>query len=198
MNSGQVRRRLSGAERRERFVDAAAQIVVEAGPSAVTMDGVAARTGVNKRLAYRFFANRDALLRAVLDRELEESGRRARALLSENPDLDERVAVNVRAWLGVMQERGPLLFRLLFDQDVAAPLVQEVNRRATRDWTAVYRASLDISDETAEVLARILLSALRGAVEALHRGVAPLEAIAEIYTAVALAGSREAVRLRDG
>jgi len=200
--SGEVvrsaRPRLNGAERRGRFLDAAARIVVETGPSAVTMDGVAARTGVNKRLPYRFFENRDALLRDLLERELEESSRRTRALLPAEPSLEQRVAASVRVWLEIMNERGPLLSRLLFDQDVAAPLAREVNRRATQDWTQVYREALGVSDVTAEVVARILLSALRGAVEALHRQVAPLEEVAEIYTTLALAAAREVARRRPG
>ena len=188
------RERLAGPARRESLLVAASAIIIELGPSAVTMDGVAARTGVNKRLAYRFFANRDEILKALLERELEESGRRARALLPQVPTLEQRVSVNVRVWLEIMQERGPLFFRLLYDQDVAAPLTRDVNRRARLDWTGVYRDALDVPEVTAELLARILLAALRGAVEALHREVAPLDQIADIYTTLVLTGAHEIAR----
>ena len=188
------RERLAGPARRESLLAAASAIIIELGPSAVTMDGVAARTGVNKRLAYRFFANRDEILKALLERELEESGRRARALLPQVPTLEQRVSVNVRVWLEIMQERGPLFFRLLYDQDVAAPLARDVNRRARLDWTGVYRDALDVPEVTAELLARILLAALRGAVEALHREVAPLDQIADIYTTLVLTGAHEIAR----
>ena len=188
------RERLAGPARRESLLVAASAIIIELGPSAVTMDGVAARTGVNKRLAYRFFANRDEILKALLERELEESGRRARALLPQVPTLEQRVSVNVRVWLEIMQERGPLFFRLLYDQDVAAPLARDVNRRARLDWTGVYRDALDVPEVTAELLARILLAALRGAVEALHREVAPLDQIADIYTTLVLTGAHEIAR----
>jgi AcrR family transcriptional regulator len=184
------RARLSGAERRERFLDAAALIVVETGPSAVTMDGVAQRTGVNKRLGYRHFENREDLLRALLERELDESGRRARALLPDHPDIELRVAVNVRVWLEMMQERGPLLMRLLFDQDVAAGIVRDVNRRVIKDWTQIYVEALGVPEARAEILAHIMIAGLRGAVEALQREAAPLDEIAAIYTQLALAGAR--------
>lgn len=188
------RARLAAPARRESLLAAASEIIIEAGPSAVTMDGVAARTGVNKRLAYRFFANRDEILKALLEQELEESGRRARALLPDVPTLEQRVSVNVRVWLEIMQERGPLFFRLLYDQDVAAPLARDVNRRARLDWTNVYRDALDVPEVTAELLARILLAALRGAVEALHREVAPLDQIADVYTTLVLTGAHEIAR----
>ncbi len=184
------RERLTGAKRRDSFLDAAARILVETGPSAVTMDGVAARIGVNKRLGYRYFENREDLLRALLEREMEETGRRARALLPPHPDVELRVAVNIRVWLEMMQERGPLLSRLLFDQDVAAGIARDINQRATRDWTQVYVDALGVSEVRAEVLARIMLAGLRGAVEALQRKVAPLEEIAAIYTRLTMAGAR--------
>ena len=190
------RPRLIGAERRRLFLEAAEAIVIEAGPSAVTMDGVAARTGVNKRLPYRFFANRDDMLRELLERELQESGRRARALLPAEPSLEQRVSINVRVWLEIMQERGPVLSRLLFDQGAAEPLARDVNRRALADWTQVYRREMGVSAVTAEILARMLIMALRGAVDALQRGLGPLEEIADIYTKLTLAAAREVAKGR--
>ena len=190
------RPRLTAVERRRLFLEAAEAIVIEAGPSAVTMDGVAARTGVNKRLPYRFFANRDDILRALLERELQESGRRARALLPTSPSLEQRVSVNVRVWLEIMQERGPVLSRLLFDQGAAEALARDVNRRALADWTQVYRDEMGVSAITGEILARMLIMALRGAVDALQRGLAPLEEIADIYTKLTLAAAREVAKGR--
>jgi AcrR family transcriptional regulator len=159
------------------------------------MDGVAARTGVNKRIAYRFFANRDKILAELLERELQESGRRARALLSPDPSLEQRVAVNVRVWLEIMQERGPVLSRLLFHED-AAKLAHDVNRRVLANWTRIYSAELGVSAVTAEILARMLILGLRGAVEALQRGLAPLEEIADIYTTLVLTSLREVAKGR--
>ena len=185
------RPRLNGAERRRLFLEAAEAIVIESGPSAVTMDGVAARTGVNKRLPYRFFGNRDDMLAELLERELQESGRRARALLPAHPNLEQRVSVNVRVWLEIMQERGPVLSRLLFEPGAATGLARDVNRRALDDWTQIYRQEVGVSAVTAEVLARMLLMALRGAVEALQKGLAPLDEIADIYTKLTLAAVRE-------
>jgi AcrR family transcriptional regulator len=190
------RPRLNGAERRRLFLEAAEAILIEAGPSAVTMDGVAARTGVNKRLPYRFFANRDEMLRELLERELQESGRRARALLPAAPSLEQRVSVNVRVWLEIMQERGPVLSRLLFDQGAAEPLARDVNRRALADWTQVYRDEMGVSAVTAEILARMLIMALRGAVDALQRGLGPLDEVADIYTKLTLAAAREVAKGR--
>ena len=182
--SDEKRPRMSGDQRRAAFLDAAAAIVLEKGASAVTMDGVALRTGVNKRLGYRYFPNRQALLRALTDRELDEVARRARACMPHNATLEQRVGVDIRAWLEVVQERGPLLARLRFGQDAPAEIGLE---RPVQEWTDIIRGSFAMPEATAEILARLLLAALRGASDALERRRAPLEQIATIYTSVAIA-----------
>jgi AcrR family transcriptional regulator len=189
--------RLTGAARRSAFLDAAAEIVLEKGPAAVTMDGVAARTGVAKRLGYRYFDNREELLKALTKRELDEAGERARSVLSSQPPLEEIVRVNITVWLQLVQERGPLLNRLLFGHDAASEIAAEVNARSTRTWTGVLRKSLDIPDRTSEILARICLAALRGAVEALEYRTASVDEIASIFTTVVLAGAKALVKQEE-
>ena len=48
---------------------------------------------------------------------------------------------------------------------------------------------MDVLDAQAEILARLYLAALRGAVESLEKGLAPLDEIASIFTTIALAGA---------
>ena len=49
--------RLTAAQRKQQFLDVAAQLVVEQGADTVTMEAVAARAGVSKALSYRYFSN---------------------------------------------------------------------------------------------------------------------------------------------
>jgi AcrR family transcriptional regulator len=188
--------RLPAAERRAKFLQAAAAIVVQHGLSAVTMEEVAARTGVNKRLGYRYFTNREELLRALLNQEMEEAGNRARAVLPESPDLRQRVGVNIRVWLELVRERGPLLSRMFSDEAVFPDIAREVHKVSIKDWTSLLRDSHGLSKARADVLARMYLAALRGAVEALGNKVATLDEIVAIYTAVAVAGADALVKLK--
>jgi len=66
---GPVRRRLNREQRRTTLLDAAADVAMERGLDHVTMERVSAVAGVDKRVAYRFFANRDELLVALFERE---------------------------------------------------------------------------------------------------------------------------------
>ena len=153
------------------------------------MDGVAARTGVAKRLGYRYFDNREELLKVLMKREMELAGTRARDILSSAADLREILLVNITVWLQLVEERGPLLNRLLFGHDVASAIAADVNARSTRVWAGVLRKALAVTEAQAEILARLYLAALRGAVEALEKKLAPLEEIASIFTTIALAGA---------
>ena len=90
--------RLSAAQRREQFLDVAAQLVVEQGADAVTMEAVAARAGVSKALSYRYFDNAGALLVALferevidLDRKIMASGRARRLVRGEGPRVVRRL-----------------------------------------------------------------------------------------------------------
>jgi len=188
--------RLPAAERRSKFLEAAAEIVVQQGLSAVTMEEIAARTGVNKRLGYRYFPNREELLRALLNQEMDEAGARARAVLPPDPDLRQRVSVNIRVWLELGRERGPLLSRLFGDEDVFPAMAREVHMRSVSDWTSVLRQSHGLPKARAQVLARLYLAALRGAVEALGQKVASMDEIVSIYTEVAVAGADALVKLK--
>lgn len=50
-------------------LDAAADLLAERGPSAVSLREIADRAGVNYGLVHRHFGTKDALVRAVMDRE---------------------------------------------------------------------------------------------------------------------------------
>jgi AcrR family transcriptional regulator len=59
---------------REALIAAATQLAAEHGPDAVVLREAARRVGVSHNAAYRHFADRDALLRAVSARAMTEFG----------------------------------------------------------------------------------------------------------------------------
>ena len=94
--------RLSAAQRREQFLDVAAQIVVEQGADAVTMEAVAARAGVSKALSYRYFDNAGALLVSLFDREVVDLDQRIMAAV-ENVRKGSRRRSAPRSWDGAVR-----------------------------------------------------------------------------------------------
>ena len=56
---------------RDAIRDAAIEVASQAGFAAMTMDKVAERAGLSPSTVYRYYADRDALLAAIMDREYE-------------------------------------------------------------------------------------------------------------------------------
>ncbi len=67
---------------REALVEAGLELAAERGPDAVVLREVSRRVGVSHNAAYRHFADRDALLRAVAARAMTEFGRLTAARIS--------------------------------------------------------------------------------------------------------------------
>lgn len=100
------------------ILDAAADLVAERGYDAARMDDVAARAGVAKGVLYLRFAGKDALLLALVRRELALATRRTADLVTA----DERGGLLSRAFvhsLTALRSR-PALLR--FYRDDPAPL----------------------------------------------------------------------------
>ena len=191
------RSRLSGAKRRERFLDMAAEIIVESGVSAVTMESVAARSSVDKRLGYRYFTNRDDLIGALVEREFEVMRQRVHEALPVITSFEERLRVNTRLWLATIAERGPLLRRLLYGEGPLEHYASTILNAAVADWAAMIATETGLDKTVAEIVTRMLLAAMSGAVDVMQTGVKSLDEVADLYSTIALAGMR-AVAQREG
>jgi AcrR family transcriptional regulator len=77
-------KRMQPSERREGLLDAARTVVLERGDFLISMEAVAEAAGVTKPVVYDFFANRDELVSALLDREIESA---VDTLVAVVPDL---------------------------------------------------------------------------------------------------------------
>ncbi|MDX2168140.1 MAG: TetR/AcrR family transcriptional regulator [Deltaproteobacteria bacterium] len=65
------------------IVEAAARILNEPGPARLTTNGIAARAGVSVGSLYQYFPNRQAIVRALLERELARAEAMRPALLDD-------------------------------------------------------------------------------------------------------------------
>jgi TetR/AcrR family transcriptional repressor of nem operon len=60
-----------GQRTRVRIIDAAAQLIYERGVTATTLDDVKAAAAVSSSQLYHYFANKEALIQAVIDRQAD-------------------------------------------------------------------------------------------------------------------------------
>lgn len=158
--------RLKGAERRERFLDAAAEIVIEHGVAAVTMDGVAARSGVNRALGYRYFACRDELLTALFDREVARHEGRVEHEISRDASFEDWVRYGLRHWFRRMDESGELFMRLTSDNGPLAAKAAARRREDVAGWAKALQRVYGIPERPAEHLASFLVAGVAGALAA--------------------------------
>src|SRR5260221_14760856 len=99
----ETKRRIPRQERAEWTVEAimegAAQILEDGGLAAFTTNAVAERAGVSVGTLYQYFADKNALIQALAQRELQAALVRVRAaLLGEiDPSPEGRVRAMVRA-----------------------------------------------------------------------------------------------------
>lgn len=129
-----VQRRLKATERRDAFLDAAAAIVLEQGVGAVTMEGVAQRCGVNKSLPYRYFADRDAVLAALFDREQGLYAARWADELPRDASFETAVRAALRHWCVRADESGELFLRLVTDNGRLRDRARQAQEANARGW----------------------------------------------------------------
>ena len=190
-------RRRSRAERRAQFLDVAAELIVEGGFDAVTMEGLAQRAGVSKGLGYAYFDNRDQLLAALfkremtaLDRRVTEAGDRAAAA---GEPFEERLRAIISAGLDVVADRGALIGALLQGKLDVGPLEQSrrTRQRSVEDYfVSLVRAEYGLSERVARSAVPILLSGYAGALDLWVRRRATRAEITAAFVRLAVGGLR--------
>ncbi|MES2723438.1 MAG: helix-turn-helix domain-containing protein [Pseudomonadota bacterium] len=134
--SPRTRTRLTPAARRDQILDVAARLIVEEGLQAATMEQLARSAGISKALVYNYFATRDLLLGALLQREQTELGARGMGAALQAESFPELIAQTTRLYLEHVRDRGPLIAALLGDPATAA--LMEAESRVSRDQTVRY------------------------------------------------------------
>jgi AcrR family transcriptional regulator len=170
--------------RRERLLEAAAELFAAQGYHAVGIDEIGAAAGITGPGVYRHFASKQALLEQLCDpamtRMLEGARNVADAGVEGLVDLHVEFAVRERALLGVWAREQ----RALSD-DVRRSL-----RRRQRAYEQVWREALlrlrtDLADDEAAVVVRSTLALLNST--ALADTAVPAERLVPLLRRMALA-----------
>lgn len=118
-----ARRRLAPADRRDHLLDRALELVAESGAAMVTMQAVARAAGVARPVVYDFFADRAALLDALLAREETRALSDVVSVAPEaltGTDLADSVTRALDAFL-LLVARRPTTWRVLLSPSAALP-----------------------------------------------------------------------------
>jgi AcrR family transcriptional regulator len=191
-------RRLAADVRREHLLDVAAQILLEDGYEAVTMEAVKERAGVSRGLTYVHFANAEDLAFALYEREANELDRRIGEVRNAAGSFEDRVRAAVKVYFDFAAERGGLMaiLQVKLGGRWSQRSVQKALSRRFELWSGALERELGLPEGAAQALARASIAA----VEAFASGWrmkklkrAEAEAMAVAFS---LGGLRDAIAAR--
>jgi AcrR family transcriptional regulator len=153
--------RITGSARRERLLDAAAQIVLELGVAAVTMEAVALRNSVNRAMAYRYFADRDDLLRELIGREHERQASYVAAHVDPSADFEGALRYALQHWY----KHGELFLKLANDTGPLAARAAAIRREDAQLWASGLEKTFTLPTDVALRLAAFVVGGSYGVFE---------------------------------
>jgi AcrR family transcriptional regulator len=185
--------RMPRSERREHLLDVAAQLILDKGIEAVTMEGVAAAAGVSKGLGYAYFDNSSALLRSLLEREVVALNTRVSTAFLEATDFEGRLRATIHAWFEHTMERGILMGRLLEAAHNDGPHVEArnaYNRFNEQWWADLAERELGVPNGRGQIATAIILAGLLGVVQRWTECGDSPEELEEVFMRIAMGGLR--------
>jgi AcrR family transcriptional regulator len=145
--SFQVRRRLSGEQRRALLLEAAGRLFGEHGYTGTRLEDVAAAGGVTKPILYRHFGSKKALYLALLERHREDLGTLAGAMPADGRP-DDRLRAVLDHWLAYVEDHS-YAWKMLFRDSGGGPEIEayryQVNAQARRVLVAVIRSQSQVA-----------------------------------------------------
>jgi AcrR family transcriptional regulator len=152
------------------ILEASAQILEAGGLAAFTTNAVAERAGVSIGTLYQYFADKNAVLHTLAERELQAAlARVARALKGEiDSSVEGRVRAMVRAIVGAfggrLRARRAVVQAVLSQgpSDLLAPIAAFINRAGAH--VGEQRIFTILDQEQIFVVSRALMGTIRAAV----------------------------------
>ncbi|MCA3692703.1 TetR/AcrR family transcriptional regulator [Aquidulcibacter sp.] len=140
------------------ILDAAAQIVVNEGVSAVNMDRLGRDAGISKALVYNYYPNRSELLRALLLREVRLYQAQQLSAAESAPDVESLIRITTRAYLDHIAKKGVLIERLMSEPSIAQGMgeMERQGRARTVEYFAIkLKEGLSMPIELARMLTEL-------------------------------------------
>ncbi|HJR90248.1 MAG TPA: TetR/AcrR family transcriptional regulator [Aeromicrobium sp.] len=157
-------------QRREQLLDACLDVVGEVGPSATTVEAVCKRAGLSKRYFYESFADREAVLVALVERVMAAVREALEAVVGD-PSLspDEQMRRLVHATVDTLAADARI--SRLWVEASLYPALEQRRSEAYDDFAAVLARILlpDRADDEETLDAFLLVVA--GTTEILRRGL---------------------------
>lgn len=184
-------RRLAPAERRERLLDAAEELLRTGGSDALRMDALARAAGVTRPVVYEHFSDRDGLVATLLDRHVARVRAHVAASTVAGPSFDDVLRSATRAYVEIACRSGAALRGLLAAEQLS-PRIESARRRswgaAADEWAVRYRAQFGLAPRDAHALAAAHLAGVSALAGLCIDGRLSKARATELHVATVLAG----------
>jgi AcrR family transcriptional regulator len=193
--AGGLSTKTEALSRRDSLLDAAGTLVARGGVGGVTMESVAAASGVSRALVYKHFVNRRDVLAALFERESHLLHEQLTEAVANAEGLEEKFRALVEGALAAQSSRGAT-FAALMNQGGRQPDLRAVQQRrdtaTVRYFAAVAVAELGIEKKKAITGTRLALGAIALVLQQWrHRPTSEhAEQLADAYVAFAMGGLR--------
>ena len=186
------RTRLGRAARRDQLLDCAAELLVDGGLGAVTMEGVAAQAGVSKALPYAHFDNATDLVRGLRDRELLRLGNRILRATAAVEGLEPAARAAAHAYFETIRERGAELVAAL--RSLPMDDEETARREDPAFFAPLLQRHLGLSPDIAHTVSAIFVAGVNGAVDAWVTGRLSQAEAEDLYVRLLLGGAAAVAR----
>ncbi len=154
--------RLPPEQRREIILDAAVELILASGHTSVSLEDVAKAAHISTPLIYKYFPKREALLKALLDREFKELRGRGLDSIPRDVPAERIIRSSVERALTYYFERGPIV-RLLSADPALSGLARAGNRASrvsTTDYfTRKFMDSYGVPSDVARIAVTMVVNA---------------------------------------
>lgn len=143
------------AATRERIVEAAIELSIERGVSAMTMRQVQLRADVAPGTLRNHFPTRDDLERAMVERLTADAPLPDHSIFDGTTTLEERLVRIIRA-TGRFLDQAARLYRMWLREPMVSPIWADAGARYGTRWDELWRVALGplADDETAMTILR--------------------------------------------
>jgi AcrR family transcriptional regulator len=152
------RQRLAPEERASQILDFAARLIIEEGLTELSMERLGREAGISKALIYNYFPNRNDLLRALLEREMDVLRERQVEQTRAATDFRDLVYRTTRTYVMQVKERGALLQRLWAEPAVARTVAdqnlhkrEEALRFMVHQVVKIYKLPKDVATSAVDM-----------------------------------------------
>lgn len=181
--------------RRDSLLDAAGTLVAAGDVAGVTMESVAAASGVSRALVYKHFANRHEVLAALFERESRLLHKQLTKAVANAEGLEAKFRALVEGALAAQASRGATFAALM--NEGGRPRDQRVVQRqrdstTVRYYTALAVAELGLEERQAVTGVQLALGAIAVVLSQWRHHPTPEFAalLADAYVAFAMGGLR--------